>query len=149
MVRGPATTQTHWVNSTAGVSPPSACLVGLSAATGWDRRHAVTHHVPIQAQHPLPAPRKRTPHSGSAHPPAFRLTHPRPRSPVGGADSLELTCTGRTCFSRYHLLGCRGREREKVQCQDQNVTWHSLMAKSCAGICSVSHACGQAVSRPR
>ena len=51
MVRGPATTQTHWINSTAGASPPSACLVGLSAATGSDQCHAVTRNVPIQAQH--------------------------------------------------------------------------------------------------
>ena len=42
MMRGPATTQTHWVKSAAGASPPSACSVGLSAATGSDRCHAVT-----------------------------------------------------------------------------------------------------------
>jgi hypothetical protein len=101
MVRGPATTQTHWINSTSGASPPSACLVSLSAATGSDRCHAATHNVPIQAQYPLPAPRKRIPPSRPVLPPAFRLPHPRPRSTVGGDDSPELTCTG------PHLLGCR------------------------------------------
>ena len=44
MVRGPATTQTHYISVAVGASPPSACpAVGLSTAIGSDCYHTVTH----------------------------------------------------------------------------------------------------------
>ena len=94
MVRGPATTQTHWINSAAGASPPSTCLVGLSAATGSDRCHAVTHNVPIQAQHPFPAPRRCAPHSQPSLSPCFPRAVTETAVSHRDADSPKLACTG-------------------------------------------------------
>ena len=90
MVRERVTTQTHWINSAAGASPPSACLVGLSVATGSDLCHAVTHNVPIQAQHPFPAPCKNDPHSRPALPPCYPPAAPETADDRRDNDSPKL-----------------------------------------------------------